>query len=328
MGAFRGSVTLPSGLKQLTGVYHATLQDCTIGDDALVRNLRQGMARYDIEAGAVLCDLGCLVVDGEATFGNGLAVHVLREDGELPVVIYDGLSSNIAALLAMSDEGGEPRMAIERLIADYVDSIRSRRGRVEAGAMLIGCDSLTNLRVGPAGRVIGATRLHNVSINSRADSPTEIGHGVSIADSIVADGAHVDGGAIVTRCFVGQGVRMGKHYSATDSLFFANSEAYHGEACSLFAGPYSVTHHKSTLLIAARTAFFNAGAGTTQCNHAYKTGPAHYGVLERGCKTGGASVVCWPANVGAFTTVLGKHSNGFDTREFPFSYLVDSHGHT
>jgi hypothetical protein len=89
-----------------------------------------------------------------------------------------------------------------------------------------------------------------------------------------------------------------------------------------------VTHHKSTLLIAAQTSFFNAGAGTNQCNHAYKTGPAHYGVLERGCKTGGSSCVSWPANVGAFSTLLGKHRSGFDTRDFPFSFVVESQGQT
>ncbi|MCK4489001.1 MAG: DUF4954 family protein, partial [Anaerolineales bacterium] len=42
----------------------------------------------------------------------------------------------------------------------------------------------------------------------------------------------------------------GKQFSAENCAFFANCEGFHSEAVSLFAGPFSVTHHKSTLLIA------------------------------------------------------------------------------
>ena len=52
-----------------------------------------------------------------------------------------------------------------------------------------------------------------------------------------------------------------------------------------FAGPYKVTHHKSTLLIAGMFSFMNAGSGSNQSNHMYKLGPIHQGTLERGAKT-------------------------------------------
>ena len=328
LGSCRGQRELPGGLRQPTGVWQATLQDCTLGDEVLIRNVRQGIAGYDIEDRAVICDVGSLTVDGPTAFGNGQEVHVLREDGLLPVTIYDHLTSNIAALLTATGQGGPARTRIQQLIESYVAGVQAERGRVGRDAVIQGCGSLHNVLIGPAARVLGAARLSNVSLNSTADSPVEIGSDVILTDSIVSSGTTVDSGAIVSRCFLGQGVRMGKHYSATDSLFFANAEAFHGEACSLLAGPYTVTHHKSTLLIAVQTSFFNAGAGTNQCNHAYKTGPAHDGVFERGCKTGGSSCVSWPANVGAFSTLLGKHRSGFDTRDFPFSFVVESQGET
>jgi hypothetical protein len=127
-------------------------------------------------------------------------------------------------------------------------------------------------------------------------------------------------------CFVGQGVRMGKQYSAENSAFFANCEGFHGEAVSLFAGPYTVTHHKSTLLIAGLFSFYNAGSGTNQSNHMYKLGPLHQGVLERGCKTGSFSYLLWPSRVGAYTAVIGKHYANFDTSGLPFSYITDDGG--
>ena len=94
--------------------------------------------------------------------------------------------------------------------------------------------------------------------------------------------------------FVGQGVQLGKQFSSENSLFFANCEGFHGEACSIFAGPYTVTHHKSTLLIAGIYSFYNAGSGTNQSNHMYKLGPVHQGVLQRGSKNGSFSYMRWP----------------------------------
>lgn len=326
VGRFQGEKQLPGGLRLPTGIYQARLQDCRIGHDVLIHNVRQGIANYDIEHDAVICDVGSLTVEGSTSFGNGQVVDVLREDGALPMPIFDGLSSNIAWLLTTARDDSRLRAALLRLIEDYVQGVRASRGRVGSHAVILGCGTLSQVLVGPAARVLGATRISNCSLNSLPDSPVEIGDAVLLSDSVLASGSRVDSGAKVTRCFIGQGVRMGKQFSATDSLFFANAEAFQGEACAVWAGPFSVTHHKSTLLIASQTSFFNAGSSTNQSNHAYKTGPVHYGVLERGCKSGSSSCLYWPAHVGAFSTIIGRHRSGFDTSDFPFSCLVESQG--
>jgi len=116
---------------------------------------------------------------------------------------------------------------------------------------------------------------------------------------------------------------LGKQYSAENSVFFANCGGFHGEAFAIFAGPYTVTHHKSTLLIAGLFSFLNAGSGTNQSNHMYKLGPAHQGIVERGSKTASDSYMLWPAKVGAFTVVMGRHYRNSDTSDLPFSYLIE-----
>jgi hypothetical protein len=98
----------------------------------------------------------------------------------------------------------------------------------------------------------------------------------------------------------------------------------HGEACAIFAGPYTVTHHKSTLLIAGMFSFLNAGSGSNQSNHMYKLGPIHQGVAERGAKTTSDSYLLWPSKVGAFSLVMGRHTHHADTSELPFSYLIEN----
>ena len=147
-------------------------------------------------------------------------------------------------------------------------------------------------------------------------------------DFIISGGASVEDGVTLSRCFVGQACRLGHNYSATDSLFFGNCQGENGEACAVFAGPFTVTHHKSTLLIAGMFSFMNAGSGSNQSNHMYKLGPIHQGVMERGTKTASDSYVLWPSRIGAYSLVMGRHVNHQDTSDLPFSYLIEQQSTT
>jgi hypothetical protein len=55
----------------------------------------------------------------------------------------------------------------------------------------------------------------------------------------------------------------------------------------------------------------------------YKLGPTHQGIIERGSKTASDSYILWPAKVGAFTVVMGRHYRNSDTSDLPFSYLIE-----
>jgi hypothetical protein len=68
----------------------------------------------------------------------------------------------------------------------------------------------------------------------------------------------------------------------------------------------------------------NAGSGSNQSNHMYKLGPIHQGIMERGSKTTSDSYLLWPARIGPFTLVMGRHYKNPDTTSLPFSYLIES----
>jgi len=215
---------------------------------------------------------------------------------------------------------------LQAMVAAYVDEVRSDLGRVGAGAAITHVDEIIDVNIGAAAAVSGSSRLCNGTILSEEGAVTRVGAGVAAEDFIIAEGARVDDGVILHTSFVGQGVQMGKQYSAENSLFFANSEGFHGEACSIFAGPYTVTHHKSTLLIAGMYSFYNAGSGTNSSNHMYKLGPVHQGVLQRGSKNGSSSYLLWPTVVAPFSVVIGKHLTSFDAGDLPFSYITEEKG--
>jgi NDP-sugar pyrophosphorylase family protein len=323
LGGFTKEVSFAGGVSKPSGISHATLHNCTVGNDVYINQVRNYIANYVIEDEVVIDNIDLLAVDGQSSFGNGTEVAVVNEAGGREVPIYDSLSAQIAYVIAFYRHRPAVVARLKQMVADYAASVRSSQGLIGKGARIINSRIMRNVRIGPAAVVEGINRIENGSVNSSIEDPVYIGPGVYAESFIACSGSKITDGTIICDCFVGQGTVLAKDYSAENSVFFANCGGFHGEACAIFAGPYTVTHHKSTLLIAGLFSFLNAGSGTNQSNHMYKLGPVHQGVVERGSKTGSDSYMLWPAKVGPFTVVMGRHYRNSDTSDLPFSYLIE-----
>lgn len=328
LGHFERQHTLPGGVSHDSGVYNATLHNCTVGNDVLIKDIHSYIANYDIEDGVAIVNCNRIVVTGPTTFGNGTRVSVLSEVGGREVPIYEHLSAHLAYIIAMYRHHINAVEHIIEAITTYAQKRQSDRGCIGRCSYILDCQQIINTNIGACAQITGATLLKEGTVLSSLEAPTIIGELVIMKEFILAYSSVVDAGAVIDKCYVGEGCRIGKQYSAENSLFFANCKGMHGEACSIFAGPYTVTHHKSTLLIAGYFSFMNAGSGSNQSNHMYKLGPIHQGIVERGSKTSSDSYILWPARIGAFSLVMGRHTNHPDTSDLPFSYLLERDNRT
>ena len=300
-----------------------TLHNVTVGDNCCIENVKNYIANYEIGAYTFIENVDIILVDRKSRFGNGVEVSVLNETGGREVMIHDRLSAHQAYIMALYRHRPQLIERMKALVEAYADEHASDRGTIGSHVTIVNSGYIKNVRIGDYCEIEGAGRLKNGSINSNVDDPVHIGYGVVCDDFIISSGSHIEDGTMMTRCFVGQACHMGHNYSASDSLFFSNCQEENGEACAIFAGPFTVTHHKSTLLIAGMFSFMNAGSGSNQSNHMYKLGPIHQGALERGAKTTSDSYILWPARIGAFSLVMGRHVNHPDTSDLPFSYLIE-----
>lgn len=324
IGKQNETVTLFGNVKKTCGIYFAHIHNCTIGNNVYINHIKNYIANYIIEDNVVIDNTDMCAIEGVSTFGNGSKVNVLDETGGRKVPIYDKLSAHMAYILAFYKHRSSEVNKLEALINQYTKRISSSYGTIGHNSQIFNCRIIKNVRTGPYTFINGASILENGSVNSNQSAPVIIGHDAILKNFIVSSGSEVSDGAIVSDCFIGQGCILSSQYSAQNSLFFANCQGFHGEACSIFAGPYTVTHHKSTLLIAGMFSFCNAGSGSNQSNHMYKLGPIHHGIVERGSKTTSDSYLLWPARIGAFTMVMGRHYKNSDTSNMPFSYLIEN----
>ena len=327
LGAFTGKVKLPNGIEKECGVYNSQIHNCSIGSNSYLSNVAF-LGHYTVEDDVVLENCGPVMVVGTSSFGNGVEIDVLNEAGGRGLKIFDRLSAQMAYLIVFYRHHSGLIEKLNRMIDDYTKTRTSSMGTIMTGARISGVGKITNVAVGPFTHIDGAQRLEEGTIQSSNLAPVYIGTGVIAKKFIVLSGSKIDQSVILEKCFVGQSVKVGKQFSAENSAFFCNSELFHGEGCSAFAGPYTVSHHKSSLLIAGFFSFFNAGSGSNQSNHMYKLGPVHQGILERGSKTGSFSYLSWENRVGAFSTVIGKNYANFNTTDLPFSLIRESGGKT
>ncbi|MCX7804768.1 MAG: DUF4954 family protein, partial [Planctomycetota bacterium] len=262
IGVMEGEIEGEGGIRRPSRIVRATLHNCTVGDGCLIEDIGGHIANYDIGDGAHIEGVGVMAVETGACFGSGVEVEAVNEGGGRGIILFEDINSQIACMHAMHRYRPKLIESLETLIKAEVERAKSDRGTVGAGASIRCVPEILNVKFGPGARVLGASALQNGAVLSERGAPTIIGSGVVARDFIIAEGAEVTDGAILSKVYVGQGCRIGKQYSAENSLFFANCEAFHGEACSILAGPYTVTHHKSTLLIAGLFSFYNAGSGS------------------------------------------------------------------
>lgn len=322
LGVFEKNIEVTNGFMKHSGISNATLRNVTIGDNCLIENVGCYINNYVIGDECCICNVATMETTAEATFGEGNTISVLNEAGNGNVVLFRGLTANIAVLMVAHQDDKDLSAALKTMARNDISQRLADRGTIGNRVRITNTTEITNTNIDDNCEVNGACRLSDCTLAAAPDDSVYIGSGVICENSIIADGSSVLNSAKVFNCYVGEACQITNGFTAESSLFFANTYMANGEACAAFCGPFSASHHKSSLLIGCMTSFYNAGSCTNFSNHAYKMGPVHYGTLERGSKTASGSHTLLPATIGAFSMCMGKISGHPDTRRLPFSYII------
>ena len=297
---FEGSVTIGSK----TRISDSTISNYNIGSNCIIDDVLRMECRY------------------ASSFGEGVSVAAVNENGGRSALIYRELTAQIAYLMTMMRN--RPKMVdrLKSLVVERAKERVSNMGRVGDNSTVLGARFIRETLIEEDCRVEGVSHLENGTIGSRS----YVGIDVRAHNFIIDNDAHVSGASSLERAFVGERSVVDNGFTAIDTLMFANCHFENGEAASVFAGPFTVSHHKSSLLIAGIFSFFNAGSGTNQSNHLFKSGAVHQAVHQRGSKFGSSAYVMSPAIEGPYTVILGRHTRHHDTQDMPYSYLIEEGG--
>lgn len=322
IGDFDKNIEVSRGFMKHSGINNATLRNVTIGDNCLIENIGGFINNYTIGDDCYISNVNAMETTDGATYGEGNLISVLNEVGDGNVILFSELNSQFAAFMAKHFCDKSLKDAIRRLINEEIARKRHEQAYIGNNVKIVNTKEITNTIVYDDCEINGASRLSDCTILSSPVSNVYIGTGVICENSIISEGSSIINSVKIQDCFIGEACQISNGFTASSSVFFANSYMSNGEACAAFCGPFTASHHKSSLLIGGQFSFYNAGSATNFSNHAYKMGPIHHGVLERGTKTASGAYILMPAHIGTFSVCFGKLMYHPDTRYLPFSYLI------
>ena len=322
LGTFTDNVEVSRGFMKHSGINNATLRNVTIGNNCLIENISGFINNYVIGDDCIITNVCTMETTDGATYGEGNLISVLNEVGDGNLILFRGLTSQVAALMVKHFQNRPLKDAIRRLVREEIERTSPETATIGNRVKIVNTKEITNTVIYDDCEISGAARLSDCTLMSNRDASVYIGTGVICENSIISDGSSIINSVKMQDCYVGEACQLSNGFTAASSVFFANSYMSNGEACAAFCGPFTASHHKSSLLIGGQFSFYNAGSATNFSNHAYKMGPMHYGTLERGSKTASGAYILMPAHIGAFSVCFGKLMYHPDTRSLPFSYLI------
>lgn len=297
----------------IANIHHVTFDGYVeIGNNACIEHVGT-IANYTIGDNVRICRVNELVADKRIE-------EELQKEG-----------------LAVGNEAGDPNIRFTPYPNEKVDWLNMhyphhslpKQGNKETegysplcsigeNCQIKNCGTMRNVTMHKSARVEGSAHLENGILHEESYMGTQV-----IARTFnIGQRTQVTDGAKLYHVIATNDCKIGKGFMAENSYFSHHSELFCGEACAIFAGPHTVSHHKSTLLIGGEFSFYNAGSNTNQSNHAYKLGPIHHGTLARGSKTASGSHILWPMQTAPFTMIMGKVKTHPDLSSLPFSYVI------
>lgn len=322
LGSFQKNIEIAKDFVKHSGINDATLRNVTVGDDCLIEKVGNYINNYTIGNDCLISNISVMETTEGASYGEGNLISVLNEVGDGNVILFHDLNSQFAAFMVKHFNNKDLKNAIRRLVSEEIARTNPERGTIGNNVKIINTREITNTIIQDDCEISGASKLSDCTILSSENTSVFIGTGVICENSIISDGSSIINSVKMQDCFVGEACQIANGFTASQSVFFANSFMANGEACAAFCGPFCASHHKSSLIIGGMFSFYNAGSGTNFSNHAYKMGPMHWGILERGTKTASGSYLLMPATIGAFSVCFGKLMHHPNTTALPFSYLI------
>ncbi|MBF1425122.1 MAG: DUF4954 family protein [Prevotella histicola] len=322
LGSFQKNIEIAKDFVKHSGINDATLRNVTVGDDCLIEKVGNYINNYTIGNDCLISNISVMETTEGASYGEGNLISVLNEVGDGNVILFHDLNSQFAAFMVKHFNNKDLKNAIRRLVSEEIARTNPERGTIGNNVKIINTREITNTIIQDDCEISGASKLSDCTILSSENASVFIGTGVICENSIISDGSSIINSVKMQDCFVGEACQIANGFTASQSVFFANSFMANGEACAAFCGPFCASHHKSSLIIGGMFSFYNAGSGTNFSNHAYKMGPMHWGILERGSKTASGSYLLMPATIGAFSVCFGKLMHHPNTTALPFSYLI------
>jgi hypothetical protein len=335
IGCVRREILQYHDLRVPIGITDSSIISCDIGNDVAIHDVHY-MANYIIGDRCILFNIQELSTTDHSKFGNGTIkegepedvrvwLEVMNEIGTRRIMPFDGMITADAYLWAKYTDDTKLQERLAEITQASVDFHRGYYGTIGEGCVIKNCWILKDAKVGPCCYIKGASKLKNVTINSSAEEPSQIGEGVILVNGVTGYGCRIFYSAVATRFVLGDNCTLKYGARLIHSVMGDNSTISCCEVLNNIIFPSHEQHHNNSFLISACVmGQSNMAAGATiGSNHNSRATDGEI-VASRGFWPGLCSSVKHSSRFASFT-LLSKadYPNEMDIR-LPFCLVSNN----
>jgi len=243
------------------GLYRSQIISCDIGDNVAIHNVTY-LGNMIVGDRTVLLNVNEMLTTNHAKFGNGIVkegepedvriwLQLWNETGTRGVLPFDGMLPADAYLWCKYRDDLALMDHLKNITQRSFDPRRGFYGTVGTQSVVKDCRILKDVKIGDHAYIKGANKLKNLTVNSSAEEPSQIGEGCELVNGIVGYGSKIFYGVKAVRFVTGRNTQLKYGARLINSYLGDNSTVSCCEILNNLVFPAQEQHHNNSFLCSA-----------------------------------------------------------------------------
>ncbi len=261
-------------LRMPVGLYNSTIISCDFGDNVVVDNVNY-LSHYIIGSEVILVNIHELATTSAAKFGNGIIkegesesiriwLEICNENGGRKVIPFTRMLPGDAWLWSKYRDDEVMLEQFKWFTQKEYDVQRGYYGKIGDRTIIKNTSIIKDAWIGSDAYIKGANKLKNLTVNSSAEAPSQIGEGCEMVNGIIGLGCKAFYGVKAIRFIMASHSQLKYGARLINSYLGNNSTISCCEVLNSLIFPSHEQHHNNSFLCAATVmGQSNMAAGAT-----------------------------------------------------------------
>jgi hypothetical protein len=250
-----------SQMRAPVGLYNSTIISCDFGDNVVIDNVNY-LSHYIIGNEAIIVNVNEMLTTPHAKFGNGILkdgepediriwMELRNENGGRKVIPFNGMLPGDAWLWSKYRDDDALLEKFKEFTEKKFETKRGFYGKTGDRTVIKNCAIIKDVWIGSDAYLKGANKLKNLTIESSAQSPSQIGEGCELVNGIIGFGCRIFYGVKAVRFIMASNSQLKYGARLINSYLGNNATISCCEVLNSLIYPAHEQHHNNSFLCAA-----------------------------------------------------------------------------